>query len=284
MVVSRRAERLLAWAKANPARTGMRALVAILGLVTVGSSFHTVDTDQQAVVLRFGRSNGIREPGFHWKLPFGIDQAYTVAVGRVHKLEFGFRTSGVSAKTGRSEFQEVPQEAQLLTGDENIADVEWIVQYKIKDSKDYLFAVANPEATIEDVSRATMALVVGDCSVTEVLTERRAEIASEVRAKLQAVLDGYHSGVEVQTVALQNVRPPAQVSDSFNDVNRARQDMDTTINQANKELLKTLPLAEGEASQLEQTAEGYALKRVNRRSATWRSSGASWPSTRGRRS
>ncbi len=264
MVLYGRVERLLEWAGAHPARAVIWALVAVLVITTVGTSFHTVETDQQAVILRFGRLSGIREPGLHWKLPLGIDQAFAVAVGRVHKLEFGFRTSGVSAKTGRSEFQEVAQEVQLLTGDENIADVEWIVQYKIRDPKDYLFSVANPEGTIEDVSRATMALVVGDCSVTEVLTERRAEIAFEVKAKLQAVLDGYHAGVEVQTVALQNVRPPTQVSDSFNDVNRARQDMETTINQANKELLKTLPLAEGEAGQLKQAAEGYALKRVNR--------------------
>ncbi|MBL7221775.1 MAG: FtsH protease activity modulator HflK [Phycisphaerae bacterium] len=234
----------------------------VLAVVLIWGSVYTVGTEEEAVILRFGRFASIEEPGLHWKLPLGIDAAIPVKVGRVHKLEFGFRTSGVS-ETGRSEFKEVPKEAQMLTGDENAANVEWIVQYKIKGSRDYLFNIQNPEETIYDVSRAAMALVVGDSSVTEVLTERRSEIALEVKTRLQKALDGFGAGIDIVAVELENVTPPKKVRDSFNNVNRARQEMETTVNQANRVLMRTIPEVEGEAKKMLQTAEGYRIKRVN---------------------
>jgi membrane protease subunit HflK len=144
-----------------------------------------------------------------------------------------------------------------------VVNVEWIVQYKIRDPEDWLFRIKEPTETIRDVSEATMRLVVGDSSATETLTARRREIADEVQKKLQEILDRYKAGISIQTVALQDAMPPREVQDSFNEVNRARQEMETTINMANKSYSKAIPEAEGEALKLIQEAEGYKLKRVN---------------------
>jgi membrane protease subunit HflK len=227
------------------------------------TTFYTVEADEVGVVLRLGRYTGTpAPPGLHFKLPFGIDTVEPVKVGRVHKLEFGFQSLGVSAG-GRTEYRHRPEESLMLTGDQNVVNVEWIVQYKIKDPVDNLFRIKDPQETIRDLSEQAMRLVVGDSSATEVLTARRREIAFEVRKKLQEALDGYRAGVEVQTVELQDVVPPPEVQDSFNEVNRARQEKETSINQANSAYLKAIPEAEGEAQKLVQEAEGYQLKRVN---------------------
>ncbi len=241
-------------------------LLLVVAIVVLGvlSSFVAVDTDEVGVLQRFGRHVAPPlEPGLHFKLPFLIDRVDRVKVDRVQTLPFGFRSAGgIGRSSGKS--REVPEESLMLTGDQNVVDVEWIVQYKIKDAPNWLFNIKNPVDTIRDVSEAAMRLVVGDSSATEVLTARRREIAREVKRAMQKTLDDYGSGVYVQAVELQNVVPPTEaVQDSYNEVNRARQEKDTTINKARREYEKAIPAAEGEKQKTIQEAEGYKLKRIN---------------------
>ena len=152
----------------------------------------------------------------------------------------------------------------MLTGDQNMASMAWIVQYKITNPHDFLFKVNNVTETLKDVCEASMGLVVGDSSVTEVLSARRREIGSTVRARMQRVLDGYGCGIELQTVELQDVTPPEEVRDSFNEVNEAQQKREQMINEARADFNRVIPKARGQAEQTIQKAEGYATDRVNR--------------------
>jgi membrane protease subunit HflK len=152
----------------------------------------------------------------------------------------------------------------MLTGDLNVAVVEWIVQYRIKDPIDYLFEVRDVQKTIGDLSESAMRQIVGDRSVDEVLTVGRIEVALETQKKLQQILDDYHLGIQVTTVKLKDVNPPDPVKDSFNEVNVAKQDRETTINQAWEAYNKVIPRAKGEAEKTVSQAEGYAVNRVNR--------------------
>ena len=240
--------------------------VIVVALAWAGlTSFYNIEADEVGVVMRFGRYFGTpTQPGLHFKLPFGIDEVIPVTVDRVHKLEFGYRTTS-SSESGRSRYAKADSESLLiLTGDQNVVSVEWIVQYKIKDPAFYLFNISEPEESIRDAAESTMRLVVGDSSATEVLTARREEIAYDAERRLQERLDLYRSGIAVQTVELQNIVPPTQaVEDAFNAVNSARQEKETKINEARKEYQKAIPEAQGQAHRLVTEAEGYKLKRVN---------------------
>jgi membrane protease subunit HflK len=152
----------------------------------------------------------------------------------------------------------------MLTGDLNVAEVEWIVQYRIKNAYDYLFKIKDAEETLRSMSEAVTRKVVGDRTVTGVLTKERVEIALEVQNKLQKLLDYFESGINIVTVKFQDVNPPEPVRPAFNDVNSAKQDKEKMINQAWESYNNRIPRAKGEASQLISEAEGYALKRVNR--------------------
>ena len=151
----------------------------------------------------------------------------------------------------------------MLTGDLNIADVEWIVQYRIKEPRDFLFSIRNPKETLRDVSESTMRLVVGDYSITDVLTEQRKPIETAVQRKIQTILDDYESGIEVTTVKLQDVKQPKEVKAAFESVNEARLQKETTINAAQQEWFDKIPRARGEARRMVAQAEGYRAKRVN---------------------
>ncbi len=231
----------------------------ILALIAATTSFYTVGPDEEGVVLRFGRYTGVNAgPGLHWKIPFGIEDVKLVKVLHIYKEDFTAdalsRRGGRGSRTG---------ELLMLTGDQNIANVEWIVQYHIKDAADYLFNVNNVEETIRDVCQASMGLEVGDSSVTEVLAARRRDIAVAVEERMQKVLDGYGCGVKIETIELKDVTPPRAVRDSFNEVNQARQEKETTINVAQASYLKAIPTVEGEAEKTVQEAEGYKVKRIN---------------------
>ena len=229
-------------------------------LIALSTSFYTVQAEEQGVVLRFGRHTGVNvEPGLRWKIPFGIEEVLLVKIKRVFKEEFSAETLGAL----RLRRPEEAGELLMLTGDQNIANVEWTVQYRIKNAAEYLFRVRNVEETIRDVCTASMGLVVGDSSVTEVLTARRREIALEVRERMQKVLDGYGCGVDILTIELKDVTPPQAVRDSFNEVNQARQEKATMINVARASYLKAIPTVEGEAQKVIQEAEGFKVKRVN---------------------
>jgi len=233
----------------------------VLLLAAAGTSFYMVNTDEEGVVQRFGRYVRTVGPGLHLKLPLGIEKASTPQVTKIFKEEFGFRTikPGVQTRYGKR----VEEEYLMLCGDLSVAEVEWIVQYKIKDAREYIFNARNPEKVLRDVSESVMRSVVGDSSVDEVLTSRRAEINLEAQTKMQQLLDTYTVGLKVVTVELQDVNPPETVKPAFNEVNAAQQDKEKLVNQALEEYNKIIPKADGQAKQMIKQAEGYAIDRTN---------------------
>jgi membrane protease subunit HflK len=239
------------------------AVLALLAVVLVINSVYTVQPEEIAVVLRFGAfdSDRIGGPGLHFKVPL-MDRVIKVPVQRQLKQEFGFRTVGVSA--GRSDYQEVPDESNMLTGDLNAAVVEWEVQYRISDPEKYLFHVRNVADTFRDMSEAVMRQVVGDRTVNEVLTIGRTDVENTAETKLQELAEQYETGITVDQVILQDVNPPDRVRPSFNEVNQAQQEKEQKINIAQKEFNQEIPAAEGEALRMVQEAEGYKIGRINR--------------------
>ncbi len=237
-------------------------IIAVLILYSFATSVYTVPEDSKAVVLRFGKDTRQEEPGLHFKLPFGIEKHYPVPVKRIFKEEFGFRTLKASVTT-QYDSRDYPSESLMLTGDLNIADVEWVVQYKIFDPRQYMFAIRDPQQALRDLSESVMRLVVGDQTATQVLTVGRSEITKEVEQKLQDLLNLYKTGLRVESVTLQDVNPPEMVKPAFNSVNEAKQEKEKLINEAREERNTTVPEAIGLAKQKVTEAEGYALKRVN---------------------
>jgi len=237
-------------------------ILIVLIIAILASSFYTVEADEVAVVLRFGKYVKQTEPGLHFKLPLGIETAIGVPVRKVFKEEFGFRTLRAGVRT-EYDPRDYPGESLLLTGDLNIADVEWVVQYKIKAPQEYLFAIRDPKQALRDLSEAVMSTVVGDRTVTEVLTVGRVEIAAEVQQRLQKLLDLYETGLDITKIMLQDVNPPESVKPAFNAVNEARQERERLKNEAWTDYNEFVDKAEGIALQKISEAEGYALKRVN---------------------
>ncbi|MCE2401509.1 FtsH protease activity modulator HflK [Candidatus Poribacteria bacterium] len=245
--------------------TAKRILFVVIGvavLVSLTTSFYTVEADEIAVVLMFGKVVRQAEPGLHFKLPFGIEEAVGVPVRKVFKEEFGFRTLKAGVRT-QYDTRDYAEESLLLTGDLSIADVEWVVQYKIKDLQKFLFFVRNPQRALRDLSESVMSQVIGDHTVTEVLTIGRIEIAGKVEQHLQTLLDLYETGLDVTTVTLQDVNPPEKVKSAFNAVNEAKQEKERLINEAWRDYNQSVPKSKGLAQQQISEAQGYALKRVN---------------------
>ena len=228
------------------------------------SSYYQVEPHEVAVVQRLGRYDRTAEPGPHLRLPFGLERVTRVPVQSQLKLEFGFRTARVDTKSQYApETDDTREEATMLTGDLNVAMVEWIVQYRIRDPRAWLFHVRNPQATLRDMSEASMRQVVGDHSVDEVLTIGRESIAQLAKEALQKLCDTYGMGVELQQLVLQDVNPPNPVKPAFNEVNQAIQEKERAINEAWADYNKAVPRAKGEAEQAVRSAEGYVLERVN---------------------
>ncbi len=233
-------------------------LIAILGF----TSYYTVAADSQGVVLRFGKFLKTVEPGLHFKIPFWVDQVAVLPTRRQLKLEFGFSSPG--QLTNPIQVGDDPdEEKSMVTGDLNAALVEWVVQYRIEDPRQYLFEVRNPAETLRDLSEAAMREVVGDRTVDELITIGRQEIEVEALNRMRELSKRYRLGIRVDQVQLKNVNPPSQVQASFNEVNRAQQDRENAINVANGEYNKVVPRAKGEADQTIRAAEGYRFKRVN---------------------
>jgi membrane protease subunit HflK len=251
-------------------------VVVLLALIFGKSMIYSVGPDSAGIIQRFGKYVRTESAGLHFKLPTGIEKLNKVKVEYVFKEEFGFRTKQAGIRTTYSKGQFF-DESNMLTGDLNSVVVEWIVQYKVKDPFKLLFRVRNPRRAIRDLSESVMRQVVGDRTVTEILTEGRIEAAIAVEQRLQQVLDDYDSGIHVVTVKLQDVNPPDEVKPSFNAVNEAKQEREKMINQAWEAYNSAIPKAKGEAEKMIREAEGYALDRVNRSKgdanrflATWR--------------
>jgi membrane protease subunit HflK len=244
---------------------GLRfVILGLVALVLLFTTYYQVEPEEVGVVQLFGAYVRTTGPGPHLKLPLGIETVTKVPVQRQLKMEFGFRTVRASAQSEFATPPEAQAESVMLTGDLNVAVVEWIVQYRIRDPKAYLFHIRDVPETFRYMSEAAVRRVVGDHSVDEVITIGRAEIALAARHELQRLCDLYGIGIEVQQLVLQDVNPPQPVRPAFNEVNQAIQEKERAINEAWAEYNKAVPRAKGEAEQAVRAAEGYALERENR--------------------
>ena len=245
---------------------GVAKVAAALVVVVIGglSALYQVQPEEVGVVLRFGRYVRTTEPGLRAKVPF-VEEVRKVPVQRQLKQEFGFRTVEAGVRTQfAATTNELAGEAVMLTGDLNVAVVEWIVQYRVADPYLYLFKVRNLEDTFRAMNEASMREVVGDRTVTEVLTVGRQEIEVRVEERLQDLADQYEMGITIDQVVLQDVNPPDPVKPSWDEVNQAQQQRDQMINEARADYNRVIPRARGEAQQTVLQADGYLLERVNR--------------------
>jgi len=237
------------------------AAIALVAIVTLTSVSFQIKPEEVGLVLRFGRKVRTTEPGLHFKLPF-VEQVLRVPVQRQLKEEFGFRTASAGVQT-RYATGDYSGESVMLTGDLNVAVVEWVVQYRVTDPYNYLFKLRNLTDTFRSMNQAVMREVVGDRTVTEVLTVGRQEIATTSERLLQEMVNQYEMGIVIEQIVLQDVTPPDPVKPSWDEVNQAQQQRDRLINEARAEYNKVVPRAKGEAEQAVLQAEGYALERVN---------------------
>ena len=238
-------------------------VVILAVIIFILTGLYTINPEEVGVIQRFGKYIDTTEPGLHFKIPFGVDRLTKVKVKHVYKEEFGFRTlqSGVQTKYSARSYD---YESIMLTGDLNIADVEWIVQYRIKDPVKFLFNIRNVVETIRDLSESATRQIVGDRSGDEVIVLSRKEIADEIQILLQQKLDDYEAGIGIYTINLQNVNPPERVKPAFNDVNSAKQEKERILNEAWQQYNKIIPEAKGKAKRTIEEAEGFAVNRVNR--------------------
>jgi len=240
-------------------------IVILIIVILLFTSFYTVKTEDVGVIKRFGKYTSTTLPGLHFKMPFGIETVTKVKGNRyIFREEFGYRTAKAGIRTQLRRDASLLSESLMLTGDLNIATVEWVVQYRIQDPQKYVFNVRNITKTIRDVSESVTRQIVGNHSVDEVWILSRLEIALQIREKMQEILNAYDTGVAIETVELQDVNPPEKVRPAVNQVNEARQEMEKLINQANEAYNKVIPRARGEANKTISQAEGYALDRINR--------------------
>ena len=252
------------WLKSLTPRMIVIGIAVILALIVGFSSFFIVDQTEEAVILNFGKFSRLVGPGLHFKIPFGVEQNFNVPTQRIQKEEFGFRTaeSGVVSSYSPQDF---PNESTMLTGDLNIVDVEWIIQYQIMDARAWLFKVENRHQTMRDISQSVINQLVGDRTIFDVIGSERANIELNGQDMMNELFTHYGLGVRVVTVKLQNIVPPkGAVQDAFEDVNKAIQDRSRMINEGKEAYNEVIPKARGQADQVQQEAQGYATERVNR--------------------
>jgi len=239
---------------------GVILIVIIAILVWLGSGFYRVQPDEQGVVLRFGKWVRTTQPGLNYRLPYPIESALTPKVTTVNRVDVGFRTTTAAGGGSRT----VAEEALMLTGDENIVDVNFTVFWVIKDAGKFLFNIRDPEDTVKALSESAMREVIGQTKIQAALAEARRDIETSSRKLLQEVLDQYGSGIEVTQLQLQKVDPPAPVVESFRDVQRARADAERARNEAEAYSNDILPRARGDAERIIQEGEAYKQEVVAR--------------------
>jgi len=238
-------------------------VIAVVVLIILAGSIYQISPEEIGAILRFGKYVRATDPGLHLKFPLGIEKLVKVPVQRQLKKEFGFRTTRPGIRTEYRVTADSQREAMMLTGDLNVAVVEWIVQYKIKNPYNYLFKIRDADSTFRYMNEAVVRRVIGDNSVDEVITVGRARIAMEAKEELQKLCDLYEIGIEVNQLIFQDVNPPDAVKPSFNEVNESLQEKERKINEAWSEYNQAIPKATGEAIQMIRAAEGYAMERVN---------------------
>jgi membrane protease subunit HflK len=248
----------------NPGLVFGGFVLAVLVVWGIFSSYYTVDISEEGVVTRFGAYHHTSPSGIHFKIPFGIENVTLVQSKKILQEEFGFRTKDTTGERSTYESDNYDVESLMLTGDLNVANVEWILQFRISDSWKYLFHARDVRRNIRDVSMSIMRRVVGDRAVGDVLTTGRVEIADQAKILTQEILDQYDMGIKIEKIILQGVNPPDTVKPAFNEVNAAKQEQEQTINIAEKEYNKIIPEARGKALKFIADAEGYSIDIVNR--------------------
>ena len=240
-------------------RKNLSLLILVAFIIWLATGFYRVEPDEQGIELLFGKWNQTTtQPGLHYFFPTPIGQTITPKVEVIRKINVGFRSSsdlGFSSNTNAE--RKVIEESLMLSGDQNIADVGFTVLYKIKDAGNFLFKLRNPETTVKDMSESVMREIVGQRDLQFLLTEGRQEVEQDVRKLLQEILDSYESGILIQSIQLQSIDPPDQVIDAFDEVQRAKQDKERLVNEANSYLNKIVPNARGEAAKLVEEAKAY---------------------------
>jgi membrane protease subunit HflK len=240
------------------------AIAVILALVIWGlSGFFRVESEELGVVLRFGKHVRTVQPGLNYHLPYPIETVLLPKALRVSTLSVGMMLTDDPARRGRT-IRDVPEESLMLTGDENIVDVDFTVLWRIKPDGvgDYLFNIQNPEGTVKAVAESAMREVIGRSNIQPILTGARTTIEAAVHELMQKTLDSYTAGILIQQVQMQKVDPPAQVIDSFRDVQAARADLERLQNEAQTYANRVVPDARGRAAQIVQVAEGYKEQAV----------------------
>lgn len=235
-----------------------------LGLITLPTAFYSVAPDEDAVVLRFGKYDRTVGPGLHLKLPWDLEDVIKVPVRKILKLEFGFRTLNPGVRTEYDKSGNYKNESMMLTGDLNVVDVTWIIQYQVKDAREFLFNVRNVRENLYDLSQAVMREVVGDRTVSEAISSGRLEIEALAQESMQKILDDYKMGIRLVALKLQDVYPPEKVKPSFDEVNSAVQDAKQIANIAEKQRQKLIQEEKGKAEQMIKNAEAYKVNLVNR--------------------
>jgi len=239
-------------------------LVLIAFLIAIGAltSAYTIPAGHRGVILRFGQFSNIVMPGLHFKIPFGVDRVFKVYTDKVDTETFGFKSTKPGVRSRFEKDAASQRESLMLTRDLNVIDMESIVQFRRQDPKKYLFSVHDPIQTIRDISESVIRRIAGDRSFDYIL-QNREEVNRLFQDQLQGILDEYESGIKIVNVRLQNVVPPDEVKDAFNEVNEAQQEKERLINQAQETYNREIPKARGEAERVINGARGYALERVN---------------------
>jgi membrane protease subunit HflK len=240
---------------------GILVVGALLALSTL--AFYQVEPEEVALVTRFGRFDRIEDSGLRFRIPL-VERVHLVPSKMQLKAEFGFRTELAGIKSSFRRDAVTLQESSMLTGDLNVALVEWIVHYQIADPYKFVFRVRDQESTLRALAEATTSKVVGDYSVTEVLTSGRDAVLEKAQIELQELCSRYETGVSIQRIELKDSAPPDPVKPSFNEVNQAEQERDRLLNEAEAQYNAEIPRAKGQAKQILEEAEGYAIERVNR--------------------
>ncbi|MFH1665145.1 MAG: FtsH protease activity modulator HflK [Candidatus Omnitrophota bacterium] len=239
------------------------AAALLLLIFVFQGAVYSIGPDEVGVVQRFGKYVGATDPGLHVKLPFGIDKVTPIKVKKIFKEEFGFRTQTPGIKSVYA-LGKYPEESLMLTGDLNILDVRWIVQFRVDDPVKLLFKTRTPIGNVRAAAEVVIRRLCGDYTVDEALTTKREEIAQRAQEELQKLLDKYETGIDIVTVKLLDVNPPDEVKPAFNEVNEAKQERERMINEAWEAYNKAIPSAKGEALRTISEAEGYKLDKVNR--------------------
>ena len=233
-------------------------LIIVALIIWLATGFYRVEPDEQGIELLFGKWNQVTtEPGLHYFFPTPFGKTMTPKVESIRKINVGYRSASELGFSSNSSDRNVLEESLMLTGDQNIVDVNFTVLYKIKDAGKFLFKLRNPETTVKDMSESVMREIVGQRDLEFLLTGGRQEVEQVVRSDLQDILDEYESGILVQSIQLQSVNPPALVIDAFDEVQRARQDKEKLVNEANSYMNKIVPNARGDAAKLVQEATAY---------------------------